>query len=96
MSKKVSSIEKHPDRSNLAFGKLNYILIGVSFALIILGFLLMTGGETSEANGFNPDIFSTRRIVVAPTVCLAGFMFMIFAILKNTKKSNNSTEKSEN
>jgi membrane-bound ClpP family serine protease len=94
MSKKISSPEKHPDRANLAFGKLNYILIGVAFALIILGFILMTGGETSEVNGFNPDIFSTRRIVIAPTVCLAGFMFMIYAILKNTKK--NSSEGSEN
>lgn len=73
------------ERKDLAFGKLNYILIGVSVLIIITGFALMTGSSVMEGEPFNYDIFSTRRIVVAPVVCLSGFVLMIFAILKDTK-----------
>ncbi len=60
-------------------------------ALIIIGFLLMSGGSSSIEGGFNPDIFSTRRIVVGPTVAFLGFLLMAFAIIytpghKNKKK----------
>jgi uncharacterized membrane protein len=65
---------------NFAFSKLNYILLAVGFAIIVLGFILMTGGSTTE-EAFNPDIFSTRRIVVGPMISLFGFIFTIFAIL---------------
>ena len=86
MSKtKKESAVKPTNKENFAFGKLNYILIGISFAVVIIGFILMTGSATTEETGFNPDIFSTRRIVIAPVVCLAGFMFLIYAVLKNTK-----------
>lgn len=65
---------------NFAFSKTNYLLLIVGFLIIVLGFILMSGsGSTEEA--FNPDIFSTRRIIVAPVVCLFGFLFIIFAIL---------------
>ena len=80
------------NKKDFAFGKLNYILIGISFAVIIIGFILMTGPGTTEETGFQPDIFSTRRIVIAPTVCLAGFMFIIYAVLKTPKnKEANET-----
>lgn len=48
--------------------------------LIIIGFLLMTGGGSSVEGGFNPDIFSTRRIVVGPLLAFLGFLLMAFAI----------------
>lgn len=76
------------DKKNLAFGKQNYILIGISFIIIVIGFILMTGSSVNEGEVFNADIFSTRRIVVAPTIALAGFILMIYAILKNTKKES--------
>ena len=53
------------DKKNLAFDKMNFILLGIGMAIIIIGFLLMSGAG-SNAHTFDTDIFSTRRIVVAP------------------------------
>ncbi len=67
-------------KEKLALGKTNFIA----------GLLLMTGPSSTETH-FEPDIFSTRRIVVAPIVCFVGFVFMIFAIMfkpKNKKQDN--------
>ncbi|MCL2329629.1 MAG: DUF3098 domain-containing protein [Bacteroidetes bacterium] len=63
--------------------KINLLLIAVGFAIIVLGFVLMTG-EPSGVE-FNPDIFSTRRITVAPIVALLGFAFVVFAIIYKPK-----------
>lgn len=65
---------------NFAFTKTNYILIAIGFLIVLAGFVLMSGGATTE-EAFNPDIFSDRRIKLAPMVCLAGFLFVIAAIL---------------
>jgi hypothetical protein len=65
--------------------KLNAILIAISLVIIVLGFALMVG-EPSGATEFNPDIFSFRRITVAPMVSLSGFVVMIVAILYKSKK----------
>jgi hypothetical protein len=72
------------DKQKFAFGKTNFILLAVGMAVIILGFLLMTGPGSTEGY-FEPDIFSVRRVKVAPVVCLAGFVFMIYGILKKPK-----------
>lgn len=72
------------DRLRLAFGKWNYILLGIGVAAIILGFLLMVGPSSSEAH-FEPDIFSFRRIKLAPAVCFFGFIFVIYAIMHKPK-----------
>jgi len=64
--------------------KLNLILIGISFAIIVLGFALMVGEPSGEV--YNPDIFSFRRITVGPMISLFGFVTMIFAILYRGKK----------
>ena len=50
-------------------------------ALIVAGYLLMSGPGSTEQS-FNPDIFSPRRIVVAPTLCLAGYLLIIIAIVR--------------
>ena len=52
--------------------------------IVILGFILMTGPGSTETT-FEPDIFSVRRIKVAPVVCFFGFIFMIYAILRKPK-----------
>jgi hypothetical protein len=77
---------------DFAFGKQNYILTGISFLIIITGFILMTGSSVTE-HGFNDDIFSVRRIKIAPTVSLAGFVLMIFAIMKNPAVKQKTAEK---
>jgi uncharacterized membrane protein len=91
--KKTSPVKQINKGENLAFGKQNYMLVAIAFIFIILGFILMSGSGTTEMGKFNPDIFSTRRIVIAPTVSLVGFAFMIYAILKNTN-GNKSNEES--
>ncbi len=68
---------------NLTLSKTNLILIAVGFIIIVCGFVLMTGSKT--VTEFNPDIFSFRRITVAPMVSLFGFLFVIFAILFKPK-----------
>ena len=73
------------DKQKFAFDKTNFILLGVGMLIIILGFLLMTGSGSTEGY-FEPDIFSVRRIKVAPAVCLFGFVFMIYGILRKPKK----------
>ena len=73
------------NKQNIDLGKINFILLAVSAAVVIIGFILMAGsGSTEEA--FNPDIFSVRRTKVAPMVCLVGFLSMVFAILYRPKK----------
>ena len=73
------------DKQKFAFDKYHFILLAVGMAIIILGFLLMTGPGSTEGY-FEPDIFSVRRVKVAPAVCLFGFVFMIYGILKKSKK----------
>lgn len=62
------------------FGRSNYLLLALSCALIVLGLILMSG-PGSTAQHFEPDIFSTRRIVVAPILCLGGYLLVFVAIL---------------
>ena len=69
---------------DFAFGKENFILIAGAVVLIIIGFMLMSGGGSGDES-FNPDIFSTRRIVVAPLVTVLGFVGVIVGILRNSK-----------
>lgn len=66
--------------NNFAFTKKNYILLAIGMAIIIIGLIMMSGAG-SEEGVFNPDIFSARRIKVAPVVTLAGFVFVMFAIM---------------
>ena len=72
------------DKQKFAFDKVNFILLAIGMAIVIIGFLLMTGPTSSETV-FEPDIFSVRRIKVAPFVCLFGFISMIYAVLRKPK-----------
>ena len=60
----------------------NYILILVGALIILLGFILMSGGEPATPEAFDYGIFSFRRITLAPIVVVVGFAFEIYAILK--------------
>ena len=72
------------ENKDFAFGRLNYILLAVGMAVVIIGFLLMSGAGSNET-AYNPDIFSVRRIKVAPVVCLLGFVSMIYAVVHRPK-----------
>lgn len=67
------------------FVKKNFMFMAISLAMIVGGFLLMTGSPNGETAEFNADIFSTRRIVVGPAIAFLGFVAMAFAILYTPK-----------
>jgi hypothetical protein len=69
--------------------KINFILMAIAGAMIVIGFLLMLGGG-SNTEAFNPDIFSARRIVVGPAISFIGFIFMGFGIIYRPKKIKES------
>jgi hypothetical protein len=83
MAKKPEEII--PD-SGFALAKQNYIYLIIGFVVIIIGFLLMMGGKSSDPAVFNAkELFSFRRITLAPIVVVAGFAFEIWAIMKKPK-----------
>ncbi|MCR4764679.1 MAG: DUF3098 domain-containing protein [Bacteroidaceae bacterium] len=73
------------DKKNFAFGKTNLILIAVGMVVVIVGFLLMSGPGTT-VDHFEPDIFSVRRVKIAPLTCLIGFILMIYGVIKKPKE----------
>lgn len=74
-------------KKDFAFGKDNFILIAVSVTIIVIGFALMSGGGIpADGTSFNPEIFSARRIRVAPVITMLGFGLMVFGILRNSKE----------
>lgn len=77
---------KESTKKTFIFGKQNYRWMFIGLTLIALGFILMAGGGSNDPNVFNPEIFSSRRIRVAPTLILIGFGIQIYAILKTFKK----------
>ena len=77
---------ENPDKfEGFALGKENYKLLLIGFGIIVLGFILMVGGKETDPNKFSNDIFSFRRITLAPVVVLIGFLFEIYAIMKKPK-----------
>ncbi len=73
------------DMKGFALGKENLKLLVVGFVIILVGFVLMSGGKSADPKIFNPEIFSFRRITLAPVVVLFGFLFEIYAIMKRPK-----------
>ncbi len=84
MVKKVEKNKK--EQVGFVFGPMNYRLLIIGLVVIILGFILMAGGKSDDPNVFNPEVFSARRITIAPLVVLAGFVIEGFAIMWKPKK----------
>jgi len=82
------------NKRNFAFGRMNFILLGVGMLVVIIGFVLM-GGDASTDEAYNPDIFSARRTKVAPIVCLVGFLSMIYAVVFKPKNETFAEEVEE-
>ena len=72
---------------DFALGMENYRLLLIGFGIIVLGFLLMMGGGSDDPKVFSNEIFSFRRITLAPIVVLFGFAFEIYAIMKKPKEN---------
>ena len=75
--------EKKP---GFALGRENYKLMAIGFAIIIIGFILMAGGRSDDPKVFSDEVFSFRRITIAPLIVLAGFIFEIYAIMKRPRE----------
>jgi hypothetical protein len=84
-AKQEEQLSKTAGAGAFAFGKENYRLMLIGLAFIVAGFLLMIGGGSDDPSKFNPEIFSFRRITLAPVLILAGYVIEIFAIMKRPK-----------
>lgn len=88
----VKTPEKAAPKSTqpFLFDKENYMWMIAGIALIFTGFMLMSGGKSADPHGFNYDeIYSFRRITVAPIVVLLGFIVEVFAIMKRPNDQAN-------
>lgn len=74
--------------AGFALGRENYLYLVIGFVIIIIGFILMVGGKSPDPNVFNEkEIFSFRRITLAPVLVILGFAFEIWAIMKKPRIS---------
>lgn len=78
---------ENTNKNEFLFEKANYKFLLIGLSVIALGFILMAGGGSEDPNVFNEEVFSFRRIRLAPTTVLIGFGITIYAILKNPKKN---------
>ncbi len=86
MSAKNSPKKEQVSKENLfPLSWSNYKLMLMGFGIIVFGFILMVGGGSNDPNVFNPDIFSFRRITLAPIIVLFGFAFVGYSIMKRTR-----------
>ncbi len=76
--------QETPIKHDFVFGKKNYMFMLIGIAVIALGFILMSGGGSDDPNVFNPDLYSFRRIRLAPTLILIGFGIEVYAILRKS------------
>jgi hypothetical protein len=67
------------------FGSKNYKLLLISIVILLIGFFLMSGGGSNDPTKFNLEIYNFRRIRLAPTLVIIGFLFSIFSILSRNK-----------
>ena len=72
------------DKKNFAFGKKNFLMLAIKMVIVIIGFVMMSGGGSDEST-FNNDIFSPLRIRIAPLICLIGYVSIIYAIICKPK-----------
>ncbi len=77
------------DKKNLALGRTNFILIAVGMLIVIIGFILMSGGCSTETM-YDAEIFNARRIKVAPIISFIGFISIVYAVVR--KPADNSKE----
>ena len=79
--------KENDSKVSFAIGKENYKYLAIGFVIIIIGFMLMAGGGSNDPKVFTGDqLFSFRRIILAPIVVLFGFFFEIWAIMKKPKE----------
>jgi hypothetical protein len=79
-------MKENTKKQEFLFSATNYKILIIGLVVIALGFILMSGGANENPNVFNEDVYSFRRIRLAPTVVLIGFGITIYSILVKSKK----------
>jgi hypothetical protein len=87
-NQKTKTKNQKSDDNDFAIAKENFKYIAIGVGILIIGFLLMAGGKPNSPDEFNPEVFSFRRITLAPIIVVSGFMFIIWAIMGNHKKTD--------
>ena len=85
----MANNENRGDNKRMPLSMKNYKLMLIGEAIIVLGFILMSGGGDHTSTHFDESIYSVRRITIAPIVVIAGFVFEIYAIMKRFPESDN-------
>lgn len=75
-------LDNQPENPHMPLTRKNYIILAIGFAIVLLGFVLMAGGGSHSTTEFNYEIFSFRRITLAPILVVGGFVVEIYGILK--------------
>ncbi len=82
---KTAVTKEKINEAAFAFGRENYMLLFIAIGLLITGYFLMAGGKAESPNVFNEEVFSFRRITLAPIVVIAGYALAIYAIVKKAE-----------
>ena len=82
---------KERKKEEFIFERKNYLFMIIGLAVIAFGFILMSGGGSDNPEVFNPEIFSVRRIRIAPTIVIIGFAIEVYAILLNPKNDKSQS-----
>ncbi len=92
MEKKPMTKKQVENKYEFVFGKLNYILMIAGVIVLLIGYILLSGGGSDDPNVFNPAMFDVRRLYVAPILIVVGFIIEIVAIMYRGGKKDNAQE----
>ena len=81
-------------KNSISFSKQNYMIMLTGLVIVVIGFLLMSGGGSEDPTKFNYEIFSGRRITLAPIMVIGGYVVVVVGIMKKSKPAikNETTE----
>jgi hypothetical protein len=87
MAKEINKNNESNSPFTFVFGKINYIIMLVDIVLLALGYIFLSGGGSDDPNVFNPAMFDSRRLYVAPILIILGLIAEIVAIMYNGKRN---------
>lgn len=77
--------DKEKEESTVLFNRINYILVAIGIILLVIGYILLSGGSSDDPNVFNPAMFNARRLYAAPLLIIGGLIVEIVAIMYKKK-----------
>jgi len=73
------------ENENIYFTKKNYFMILAGILVFVLGYIIMSGGNPEDPSDYSDEIFNFRRLTLAPFIVIAGYVIVLFGIIKNFK-----------